>query len=197
MQVKGAMALAVMALLCGSCASKSGNPASSFQAASGSASAQDDYTKPYLTEEKMTKFISSMKEEHNPFEVVFKQGGGINSLGEMQSRLEEFNAFARKYGFHDYQDYTAVWGRIVVGQTQIWGESMTEKSIKDAEKELQKPNLSPEMRQLYQDQVKSGRESLADLKKADASALNEADLALVKKYLPQIEEATKKYKQGS
>jgi len=37
--------------------------------------AQNDYMKPYLTDEKMVKFIESLQEDVNPFEVLFKQGG--------------------------------------------------------------------------------------------------------------------------
>jgi hypothetical protein len=196
-------AVTLLALFCASCSSKPATPGNPFTAAprSSQADARQDYSKPYLTDEKLTKLIASMKEEHNPFEVVFKKGGQMNSLGEMQSRLEEFNAFARKYGFQDYEDYTSVWGRVVVAQAEVWGEGMKQDtakmmqgSIDSAKKELQKPSLSPEMRKMYEEQVSSSEKSLADMQKPDKSALNDADLALVKKYLPQIEEASKKYK---
>ncbi|HEY6252237.1 MAG TPA: hypothetical protein VI685_19960 [Candidatus Angelobacter sp.] len=196
------MATIFLILICASCSSKSTTPGSSFTASSrpGHSDPRNDYTTPYLSDEKITRLIDSMKEEHNPFEVIFKKGGGVNTLGDMQSRLAEFNAFAQRYGFQDYQDYTAVWGRVVVGQAAIWGEGMKQDAVKmiqstidSAKKELQKPDLNPDMRKMYEEQVAGSEKSLADMQKPSKPALNESDLALVKKYLPQIEEASKKY----
>jgi hypothetical protein len=94
----------------------------------------------------------------------------------------------------------AVWGRVVVGETQIWADSMkqsTRKMIQDsidnAKKQLQTPNLNPEMRKAYEEQVSGGEKSLADMDKPSKNSLNDSDLALVKKYLPQLQEAAKKY----
>ena len=191
----------LLILACAACNSK---PAAvtPFTASSrpGQADPRNDYTKPYLTDDKVSKLLDSMKEEHNPFEVIFKKGGGANSLGELQSRLQEFNAFAQRYGFQDYRDYTAVWGRVVVGQAQIWGEGMKQDAVKmiqgtidNAKKELTRTDLTPDMRKMYEEQVNGGEKSLADMQKPNKSALNDNDLALVKKYLPQIETASKKY----
>ncbi len=79
-----------------------------------SAGAQNDYTKPYLTDEKMTRFIESMKEDVNPFEVLFK-GGQMTNMRDLEKRAQEYNGYARKYGFADFADYMSVWGRIMVG----------------------------------------------------------------------------------
>jgi uncharacterized protein YqeY len=163
--------------------------------------AQNDYMKPYLTDEKVTKFIESLQEDVNPFEVLFKQGGQMRSMSEISARAEEFNSFARKYGFADYADYTIVWGRIMVGDMLIASEQMTkdtiktlEESIRSAEENLKKPDLSAEMRTIYEDQITSGKSSIEEFKKSDTSGLNEADLALVAKYKAQIDEATKRFK---
>lgn len=163
--------------------------------------AQNDYMKPYLTDEKMVKFIESLKENQNPFEVLFKQGGQMRSMSEVSARAEEFNGFARKYGFADYGDYMAVWGRIMVGDMLVASEEMTkgtikmlEESIRTAEENLKKPDLNAEMRKMYEDQITSSKASIEEFKKTDTSGLNEADLALVAKYKAQIDEATKKYK---
>ena len=196
-----ATTLLMMIVACVSC-SKTTTPGNQFAATSRPGQdPRNDYTKPYLTDEKITRLIDSMKEEHNPLEMIFKKGGGINTVGDMQGRVQEFNVFARKYGFQDYQDYTAVWGRVLVGQTAIWAEGMQQDALKmiqanidNANKELQKPDLSPDMRKVYQEQVTSGQKSLADMQK-QKPALNDADMALVKRYLPQIEEADKKYNQ--
>jgi hypothetical protein len=164
--------------------------------------AQNDYMKPYLTDEKMTKFVESLQEDVNPFEVLFKQAGQMQSMSEISARAEEFNSFARKYGFVDYADYTVVWGRIMVGDMLIASEQMTkdtiktlEESIRSAEENLKKPDLSAEMRTMYEDQITSGKSSIEEFKKSDISGLNEADLALVVKYKAQIDEATKRFKQ--
>jgi hypothetical protein len=167
-------------------------------------SAQNDYTKPYLTEEKMQKFIESLKEEINPFEVVFKGGQGGN-LMDLKNKLEEYNAYAKKYGFADYADYMAVWGRITVGQLEIASQEMTkssvkmmEDSIKTAEENLKKPDLSSEMKSMYEEQIKSSQKSLEEMQKPSTSGktLNDDDMALVLKYKAQIEEATKKFKEA-
>jgi len=163
--------------------------------------AQNDYMKPYLTDEKMVKFIESLQEDVNPFEVLFKQGGQMMQMTEIQKRAEEFSGFARKYGFADFSDYTAVWGRIMVGEMLVAAEDMKkgtiemwEKSIQSAEESLKKPDLDAETRKMYEDQIASGKTSIEDLKKPDTSSLNEADLALIAKYKAQIDEATKKFK---
>ncbi len=159
-----------------------------------------DYKVAYLTDEKIEKFIESLKEEMNPFDVVFK-GGQTRSFSAMKDEVEKFNTFARKYGFKGYEDYTAVWGRITVGEMAIGAEEMTkglkesmEKMAADAEKSLKDPNLSPEMKKIYEDQVASAKKSTEDLSKPQDSSLNEDDLNLIRKYKPQIDEATKKYK---
>jgi len=195
--------LALAMVLSTACSRKSGSISSSSPASSAATSALNDYTKPYLSEAKVTKFLESMKEDRNPFEVIFKQGGGLNNPLTLQSRMEEFNGFARRYGFEGYEDYMAVWGRIMVGQMQIAATGMNkglaetmQKSVASAEENLKKPGLSPEMKQMYEEQVKSGKESLADLQKPekpDEKGLNSADLELVAKYNDQLNEAAKKY----
>jgi uncharacterized protein YeeX (DUF496 family) len=164
------------------------------------ANVQNDYTKPYLTEEKMTKFIESMKEDVNPFEVLFK-GGQMMNMSDIEKRAQEYNGFAQKYGFADFADYMAVWGRIMVGDMTIAGEKMKkdmiqgmEDAIKSAEEQLKKPDLSPDMRTMYEEQIKNSKESIEGFQKPDeAPGLNAEDVALVAKYKAQIDEATKKF----
>jgi hypothetical protein len=166
-------------------------------------SAQNDYTKPYLTDEKMTQFIASLKEEMNPFDAVLK-GGQTQSLADLKDKLDEYNAFAKKYGFTDYADYMAVWGRITVGEMMQAAEEMKksgvewmQKSIASAQENLKKPDLSPEMKKMYEEQLASSQKSLEDMQKPDESSgstLNAQDLALVVKYKAQIEAATKSLK---
>jgi len=166
-------------------------------------SAAQDYTQPYLTDERMKNFIASMKEEHNPFEMVFKEGGQMRSLSDLRERMEEYNEFARKYGFKDYEDYITVWGRITVGEIMLFAEESQkstvksfEDSIKNAEEELKKPDIAPEMKKMYEEQISSYKESLEEMKSGkEQESLNAADLELVKKYKAEIEAASQKYKQ--
>ena len=157
--------------------------------------------KPYLTDAKMAKFIESLQEDVNPFDVLFK-GGQMMKMSDIEKRAEEYNGFARKYGFADFGDYMAVWGRIMVGDMTISSQEWTKKtiqgmeeSIKIAEEQLKKPDLNAEMKTIYEDQIKSSRTSIEEMSKPDESpSLNAEDLALVAKYKAQIDEATKKYK---
>ncbi len=99
----------------------------------------------------------------------------------------------------------AVWGRITVGQMLIAAEEMNkssiewmQKSVATAEENLKKPDLSPEMKSMYEEQLASSKKSLEDMQKPDTSdsSLNADDLALVVKFKAQIEEATKKFKEA-
>lgn len=153
----------------------------------------NDYSKAYLTDEKMQQFLASMKEEHNPLEVMFKQGGQAQNPASLGARIEEFNSFARRYGFQDYQDYTGVWGRITVGEMQLWGAKTFEDMISGAQAELKKPDLAPEMRKVYEDQITTAQKGLDDMNKKN-SGVNGADMELIKKYKEQIDAAEKKYK---
>ncbi len=152
----------------------------------------------------MTKFIESLQEEVNPFEVLFK-GGQMMNMSDIEKRTQEYNGFAHKYGFADFGDYMAVWGRIMVGDMTIAGEKMKkdmvkgmEDSIKSAEEQLKNPDLNAEMRAIYEEQIKSSKTSIEEFNKPDdTSGLNAADLALVAKYKAQIDEAIKKYKKNT
>jgi hypothetical protein len=158
------------------------------------AEAANDYSKPYLTDAKMQQFLASMKEEHNPLELMFKPGGQAQNPLSLGARIEEFNSFAHKYGFQDYQDYTGVWGRITVGEMQILGEKTFEDMISGAQTELKKPDLAPEMRQVYEEQITTAQKNLDDMhKNASGSAVNAADMELIKKYKDQIDDAQKRY----
>lgn len=161
--------------------------------ATRAARAANDYSKPYLTDDKMQKFVASMQEEHNPLELIFKPGGQMQNPASMNERIDEFNSFAHKYGFQDYQDYTSVWGRITAGEMQLWGAKTFEDMISGAHAELKKPGLAPEMRKVYEDQITSSQKALDDLNKKNTS-VNAADMELVKKYKDQIDAARKKYK---
>jgi hypothetical protein len=205
--------LAAMALVTSFACGKKSGAEKAFSAAKGaakeaaatvapsSADAQNDYARPYLTDEKMARFIESLREDVNPFEVLFK-GGQMMKMSDIEKKAQEYNGFARKYGFADFGDYMAVWGRIMVGEMLItseeWKKSsvkMMEDTIRSAEESLKKPDLSPDMRTMYEEQIKSSKASIEESQKPDENpGLNAEDLALVAKYKAQIEEVTKKYK---
>jgi hypothetical protein len=160
-----------------------------------------DYAQPYLSEEKISKFIASMKEEKNPIAFLFSVSGKSPDLTEMQAKLADYDAFAKRYGFADYNDYVSVWGRITLAETMIETEGMRKgavdmitSSIANAEQELKKPGLNPDMRKAYEEQLTSGKKSLEDMKKTNKdSPVNNADLELVRAHKAQLEEAAKKF----
>ncbi len=200
-------AAAALALCCAACGKKessaTGSPATGSSAASRPATtaSSNPYSVPTLSDEKLTKFLESMKEDKNPLEVIFKQGGGMRSFADMKARQAEYDAFARKYGFKDATEYIDVWGRVMVGGMQLASRKMMaglnetyQKQITQAEEALKKPGLSAEEKKMYEDQIDSAKRSLADSSKPETSGLNAADLALVEKYQAQIDAASKKYK---
>jgi hypothetical protein len=181
-------------------ASPSGS-ASSPASSSSSSSGKSDYSKPALTEEKLTRFIDSMQEEKNPLEFIFKPGGGMRGMMDMKAKEVELNAYARKYGFKDYVEYIDTWGRVMVGQMQIGAAKMfqglresSQKSMEEAEAKLKDPSLTAEQRRLYTEQVESSKKSLADMAKADTNSLNAADVTLVEKFSDRINAAAKKHR---
>jgi hypothetical protein len=198
MNLKRVMLSVLLVFVFVSCNKKSSTPGPQSAGSTSTAVASRDYTTPYLTDDKMQKFLQSMSESQNPFESMFGQAG--RAPGSIPGEVAALDTFARKYGFQGYQDYMAVWGRIVVGEMTIMAEGMkkgvremTEKNIQNAEEQLRNPSLSADMRKIYEDQVTSGKKSLQDLDKPSSSKFNDNDLAMVRKYQPQIEEASKKY----
>ena len=201
MKIQCTCLLILLGLVCVSCNKSSSNGPQGPITTNANLAAHD-FTKAYLTEDKMQKFLQSMNEGENPFEYLFARAGGATTPADLTSRMAALDAFARKYGFQGYQDYLAVWGRIMAGEATIMGESMkqsaramTQKTIQAAEEQLKNQNLSPDMRKIYEQQIASGKESMQQLDQPSKTELNENDLTLVKKYSPQITEASKKFSQ--
>jgi hypothetical protein len=178
------IALTILTMLCASCSSK--------PKTSAALDPFRDYSTPYLTDEKVTKFIECSKNEINPLARLY-------APEEYQRKQEELNAFARKCGFQDVQDYVVVWRRIFEGETHLAIAPATERTkkmlsdnIERTQRELQNRNLSPQERKTYENQLWDDQKLLNDARKPTSSSLNDPDLALVKKYLPQVEEAEKR-----
>jgi hypothetical protein len=193
MKVKCALLLLLSSVACVSC-KRAAIPASPANAAA----AAHDYKVPYLTDDNVQRLIQSMGEAQNPFDAMFTKGSAVP--GTIPGQVAALDAFARKYGFQGYQDYMAVWGRIAVGEMTIMTEGMktsirdsTQKNIQNAQEQLKNPNLSPDMRKVYEQQVTAGQQELQNLDKPSTSSLNDNDLALVRKYQPQIDAASQKY----
>lgn len=202
MNIKFLGLLILAGLFCVSCNKSSSSAPQPFTTASNVAA--HDYTQPYLTGEKIQKFLQSMSEGQNPFEYLFAPGNRTATPADLATRMAALDAFARKYGFQGYQDYVAVWGRIVAGQVTIMADGMkqsardiAEKSIQSAQEQLKNPNLSADMRKVYEQQIEGAKTSLQQLDQPSRNALNANDLALVKKYSPQITEASRKYNSRS
>jgi hypothetical protein len=195
-----AIAAAGLLLAAGCGKKESAAPSGSASSpASPDSSGKSDYSKPALTEEKLTHFVESMQEDKNPLEFIFKPGGAMVNVAEMKAKEIELNAFARRYGFKDYREYIDTWGRVMVGQMQVGAAKMlhglsesTEKSIQEAEAKLKDPSLTAEQRQMYTEQIASGKDSMASLAKTNTHQLNAADVALVEKFNDRLNAAAKK-----
>lgn len=173
-----------------------GGSASSSKAGSEGDQPWDDMSKPYLSEKRMESFIGSLKDANGPFDTISKGNFTAFNAGK---RMDEFEAAARKHGFASGAEYIGVWMRINSAMTtamQAESNQMMiasqEESIKTAEAELKKPDLTPEMRQMYQDQIKGAKETLEVLRKPPEGA-NAQDVEVFKKNRPAFEEAMKKW----
>jgi hypothetical protein len=71
-----------------------------------------DPDKPLLSAPRVEKLIASMKEGHNPLLAQFAPSGALLDLETQAERRAEFDAFARRYGFADHEDYLYAWGRV-------------------------------------------------------------------------------------
>jgi hypothetical protein len=196
MKAKCLLFFLLLSVACVSC-KKAATPASPSNPAAAAAVARD-YKVAYLTDDKIQRFIQSMGDAQNPFDAMFTKAAAAPAT--IPGEVAALDAFARKYGFQSYQDYMAVWGRIMVGEMTIMTEGMktgirdsTQKNIQSAQDQLKNPNLTPEMRKVYEQQVASGQQELQNLDKPSPSSLNDNDLALVRKYQPQIDAASQKY----
>lgn len=154
----------------------------------------DDASKPYVTEKKMANMIASLKESTNPFRAFTKGLSAFNA----QSRLAEFDTYAKKNGFESGEEYMASWMRIMGVYTYLLTDdglqSMIkgqEEIIKNTQEALKKPDLTPDMRKMYEEQVKGAQEGLQALKQPRESPFNAQDIEVVRKNRAAFEEAVK------
>lgn len=154
----------------------------------------DDATKPFLTEKKMGDFVSSLKDKQNPFAVFTKGATPFNA----ESRVKEFDAYAKKAGFESGEEYMAAFTRIFACQTQVMTQESNQSMIqaqdeviKNTQEALKKPDLTPEARQMYEAQVKSAQQMKQAFQQQEQSGLNKQDIEAYKKHRAAFEEAMK------
>ena len=175
--------------------SDGGGNGSGASAAAGSNDGEkpwDDMKKPFLSEQKMGNMVASLKDPNTPF-ATFESG--VNAFNA-EAKLKEFDATARKHGFKDGEEYRAVWARIVNASMQVTqnesNESMIkglEESIKSAQEALKKPDVTPEVRKVYEQQIQSSQQSIESYKQMKLSVANEQDVEVFKKHRVEFEAA--------
>jgi hypothetical protein len=158
----------------------------------------DDVSKPYLDDKKMGNFIESLKDANGPFDAISKGKVTAFNTGKV---MDEFEASAKKHGFASGEEYIGAWTRIMATYGQIQqaeaNESMIqmhEEVIKSNQETLKKPDVTPEMKQTLQDQIKGSQEALAALKKPPEGGVNAKDIETFKKNRAAFEESMKKWK---
>ena len=143
-----------------------------------------DFSKPWLNEKRMKGMIESLKEKGNPFE-IFASGSVFNPGG----RLNEFNAFARKHGFADAEEYVGAWGRtfgtwMLMSQedAKVAAAKGYDIQIETLEKELKKPDLAPETRKAYEESLKQVKDAKAESLKPSEETCTKEDMDVMRKH---------------
>jgi hypothetical protein len=158
-----------------------------------------DPTKAYLTDDKMTRFVDSMRAEANPFDFLFRMNSGDEAakphaqLGS--ERLAQLDGFARKFGLAGAEEYFQIWTRIMLAEMSELAESarqMGDEAAALLEKRLQRPDLPETERQDLQKQLEQVKERFA-AEDVRGATLNSADLEVVRKYKGDIDEALKRW----
>ena len=154
----------------------------------------EDPAKPYLTEKKMGDFVASLKDPKTPFDAFAKGLTAFNAEG----RMAEFEASAKRHGFESADEYMGAWMRIMGASTQVqMDESIEgivkgqEDALKTAEEALKKPDLTPEMKELYQNQAQGARQAIEAYKQPRDGGVNAQDIATFKKHRAEFEAAFK------
>jgi hypothetical protein len=196
------MSVALLLAACGkpedsSSDSSSSDGGGSKSSSTGDEKPWDDLTKPYLSDKNMGNFIESLKDANGPFDAVSK--GKVTALN-MQGRMNEFEASAKKHGFASGDEYLGAWMRINATMMQVMQDdgnqsmiNMHEASIRSYQETLKKPEVTPEMRQVLEDQIKNSNETLEALKQPREGGVNAKDIETFKKHKAAFEEAMKKW----
>jgi hypothetical protein len=161
-----------------------------------------DPTKPYLTDERMSFFVQSMRADGNPFDFLFRMNVPEDAQRDPATagvfgseRLARLDTFAREFGLAGAEEYFQIWTRVMLADmTELAeaGREMGDEMAKALELRLQRPSLPEEERRDLEKQLALVKEKFA-AEDVRGSALNSADLDVVRRFKPQIEEALKKW----
>jgi len=192
---------AVLFSACGKAEDPSSSSSDGGKKSAATAAAEhprDDMSKPYLSEAKVGNFIKSLEGDRNAFEILTTDNS-LLSAAKSGKRLAELDALAKKYGFENTEDYMAVWSRLMAANLALMAEAtmkttreMYEGTIKISEEQLKRTDLTPELREMNQEQIKASREALEEFKKPQEKGLNDKDIEIFRKHKAAFEEAMTK-----
>ncbi|MCX5746394.1 MAG: hypothetical protein NT062_28285 [Proteobacteria bacterium] len=156
------------------------------------------FGKASLTDDKLVRYIKAITEGGNPFGALGAMMGSDGSLAKADTAMKEQEAFAKKQGFADAAEFMDIAGRVMLGETMLSIEAQSAgmratlmKSIADAEKAATDPASPAETKAMMAEMAQQQKDTLKEMDAAPSGELNAADLALVKKYLPQLTAAEK------
>ena len=185
MTPKSIALLSAACLFLASCGKEGGSGSGAAGGGSGStASAPEaDLTKPYLTDAKVQGVLKVIQEKPEFWKEYAK---GWNPL-TVKGKMAELDAYAKKQGFADFQDYVNSSTRVMTGL----GVVAMEKAQVDMAKAFEKAqaDADPETKKMLEEQAKA-MQGISGT--ADAPKLNDADRKLVEKYWSQFEAANKR-----
>jgi hypothetical protein len=182
-------------LVLASCGEGSNDPSAKDPESQSDADSKDpasDFSQPYLTDQSLGHAIDSLKDPANPY---FGEGGQIKSYLHYQAKIEEFNAYARKHGFKDHAEYTAVLSRVIVGRSELMVRESAENAVKDLEKQLQEleAEQKKEADPMRQQQIDALKTAIEETRKAKIErTVNAKDLELIQKRAADIDSSNAK-----
>jgi hypothetical protein len=145
----------------------------------------------------MGDFIASLKAENSPFDEISK--GTVTPLNA-GGKMNAFEAAAKKHGFASGEEYLGAWTRINAVNTELMlsaqNESMItmqEETIRNSREMLKKPDVTPEMKEQLEGQIKAAEETIKALKQPREGGMNAQDIATFKKHKAAFEESMKKW----
>lgn len=148
-----------------------------------------DPAQPYLTDEKMARFVDSMKADDNPFAVMFRTEAGTMPAptGELGARM---TSFAQTFGL-GVDEYFHIWTRIMLAEMAELAEAARSVAVDGAkvlEQRLQRQDIDDAQRRELEELLRRTRE-----KAGQAQLLNPADIEIVRRYKPEIDAALAKW----
>jgi hypothetical protein len=103
---------------------------------------------PLLDDKRLEQLIVSLNEKDNPFEPILR-GDASATPEQLVGKIDEMNAFARKHGFRDHDDYLQVWLRVTLVAMNDVASELDELAVQAAtqiEARLRDPALTEAQR---------------------------------------------------